>query len=102
MCPAPTHAVTAWVGNAPAGATKRDLPVIGSEFEKAARGGAGSGAAVVQNPVQSGNAPDRHPPTVGPQPLAGVGDGRPVTVPVGYCRPVQMGRVGVEPTSNPL
>ena len=98
----PIHAVTSWIGNTPTVALKHYLQVLDSDFEKAARGGAESGAGVVQNPVQSGTAPDRHLTTPGPQPLAGVGDGRPVTVPVGYCRPVQLGRVGVEPTSNPL
>ena len=98
----PIHAVTSWIGNTPSVALKHYLQVLDIDFEKAAGGGAESGAAAVRNPVQSATVPGRHATTPGPQTLTGVGDEPSVTVPVGYCRPIQVGREGVEPTSNPL
>ena len=52
----PIHVVTAWLGNTPRIALGHYLQTLDRDFEKATRGGAESGAVVVQNPVQSAAA----------------------------------------------
>jgi hypothetical protein len=52
----PIHVVTAWIGNTPSIALGHYLQTLDSDFEKALRRGAESGAVngeMVQNPVQS-------------------------------------------------
>jgi len=49
----PVHVVTAWLGNTPRVAMKHYLQVTDSDFERASKGGAKSGAEAVQNQVQS-------------------------------------------------
>ena len=102
MASHPIHAVTAWIGNSPTVAMKHYLQVLDADFDKASRGGAESGAVVVQNAVQSPTATQRHGSTPKREPLENVGDCQ-LSTPSVITRPsVHMGRVGVEPTSNPL
>lgn len=49
----PIHVVTAWIGNTPKIALGHYLQTLDADFEKAVKGGAESGAVVVQNAVQS-------------------------------------------------
>jgi integrase len=49
----PIHVVCEWIGNTERIAAKHYLQVTEDYFERAGRGGAKSGAEVVQNPVQS-------------------------------------------------
>jgi integrase len=49
----PLHVVTKWIGNSARVAQKHYLQVTDADFERAAQGGAESGAVVVQNPVQT-------------------------------------------------
>jgi integrase len=52
----PIHVVTAWIGNTPKIALGHYLQTLDADFEKALRGGPGTGAIVVQKAVQSGAA----------------------------------------------
>jgi len=52
----PIHVVTAWLGNTPRIAMKHYLQVTDSDFERAAEGGAESGARSAQNAAQPGRA----------------------------------------------
>lgn len=56
----PIHVVTAWLGNTPKIAMKHYLQVTDADFERAAVGGAKSGAWAVQNAVQPLSADIRH------------------------------------------
>lgn len=49
----PSHVVCEWIGHSPAVAATHYLTVRETDFERAAAGGAESGAFVVQKPVQS-------------------------------------------------
>lgn len=49
----PIHVVTAWIGNTPKIALGHYLQALDADFAKAVKGGAESGAVVVQNAVQS-------------------------------------------------
>lgn len=55
----PLHVVTAWLGNTPRIAMKYYLQVTDADFEKAAKGGAESGADAVQKSVQQPAATSR-------------------------------------------
>ncbi len=57
----PLHVVVAWIGNSAAIAAKHYLQVTDADFDRAAEGGAESGAQVAQNPAQHshvGNSTD--------------------------------------------
>jgi integrase len=61
----PLHVVTAWLGNTPRIALKHYLQVTDADFEKAAQGGAKSGALIgkaAQNAAQHTHATDRTNP----------------------------------------
>lgn len=81
----PIHAVTSWIGNTPTVALKHYIQVLDSDFDKAVRGGAESGAVLVQNPVQSPTATGRQEVIEKPETVLNAGDGHSVTVPVSYC-----------------
>ena len=55
----PIHVVTAWLGNTPRIALKHYLQVTDADFERAAKGGAESGARVAQNAAQQAHAGSR-------------------------------------------
>ncbi len=57
----PIHVVTAWLGHSALIAQKHYLQLTDADFERAARGGAKSGAVDVQNAVQQPAAPSRIP-----------------------------------------
>lgn len=63
----PFHAVCSWLGNTPAVAVRHYLQVLDRDFDKASgaapKGGAESGAVVVQKAVQSEPATSRHETT---------------------------------------
>jgi integrase len=73
----PIHVVTAWVGNTPKIALGHYLQTLDADFEKAVRGGAESGAVVVQRAVQSGAAVSGRETTRTPEPLEIRGSRRP-------------------------
>ncbi len=53
------HVVTAWIGNTPTVTLGHYLQTLDSDFEKAVRGGAESGARAVQNALPSPAVTDR-------------------------------------------
>ena len=53
----PIHVVTTWLGNTPKVALRHYLMTSEADFQRAARGGAESGAQAVQNPVQHSAEP---------------------------------------------
>ncbi|MBM3981169.1 MAG: hypothetical protein FJ304_12950 [Planctomycetes bacterium] len=98
----PIHAVTSWLGNTPAIALKHYLQVLDSDFEKAAKGGAESGAVKVQNAVQSQAGGVRQETTGTPQTPAVVGVGRPLSSAVDSRAKVRVGATGFEPVTPPV
>ncbi len=96
----PIHVVTAWIGNTPAIALGHYLQTLDADFAKAVRGGAESGAVVVQKAVQTGPTaadPERQRRRGG---LTYEGPGvscRPQSSGVG-SRESGMAKVGLEPT----
>lgn len=73
----PIHVVTAWIGNTPKIALGHYLQTLDGDFEKAVKGGAESGAVVVQNTVQSGTAKHCQEMTQTSEPLEIQGSRRP-------------------------
>ena len=57
----PIHVVTTWLGNTPRIAMKHYLQVTDTDFERASRGGAKSGAQVAQKAAQQVHAASRTP-----------------------------------------
>ena len=84
--------VTAWLGNTAAVAAKHYLQVTDADYEGAARGGAESGAVVVQKPVQQAAASNRTVPQETTQAL-GI---------QGLCRLMRLGAISCTPLMCPL
>lgn len=94
----PIHVVTAWLGNTPKIALAHYLQTLDADFEKAVKGGAESGAVVVQNAVQSGTARDGQPVTIPRKTLENMDPGQLLSSGVDYCTRDQVAKVGLEPT----
>jgi hypothetical protein len=90
------------LGNTPTVALKHYLQVLDSDFEKAAKGGAESGAVVVQNAVQSRTAASEQKATRTPQVPHAVGVGRPLSVADDFGHEARMGVEGLEPPTSSL
>lgn len=78
----PIHVVTAWLGNTPKVAMRHYLQVTDSDFDRAAKSGANSGARAAQIPAQPVQADNGHNPQSPTQPLAGKED-RPISADTG-------------------
>jgi len=94
----PIHVVTAWIGNTPKIALAHYLQTLDGDFERAVRGGAESGAVVVQNVVRTQadvKGPERTDTT---ETVEIVGSRRVLSDSVAYCPNDQMAKVGLEPT----
>ena len=102
----PIHVVTAWIGNTPKIALGHYLQTLDGDFEKAVHGvgtsGAESGAVVVQNAVQSGTAYECQNMTEMRNHIENKHSRHPLASNVHCCHNVQVGPVGVEPTSKVL
>jgi hypothetical protein len=98
----PIHVVCAWIGNTPRVALGHYLQTLDADFNRAVQGGAECGAPTARNAAQSGTGSKRQGPTDSQKPLENMAFGHPVTVSAAYCAFDHVGRVGVEPTSNPL
>lgn len=98
----PIHTVVSWLGNMPTVALKHYLQVLDSDFEKAAKGGAESGAVVVQKEVQSRTAASGQKTTRTPQVQQSVGVGRPLSISGTFGHEPGMGVEGFEPPTSSL
>jgi integrase len=94
MATHPIHVTTAWLGNTPTIALKHYLQVLDTDFEKAAKSGAESGAVEVQNVVQSRSAGRSLEMTRTPQPLVFVGVGCPLSSAGTSCSNTRVGATG--------
>lgn len=102
MASHPIHVVTSWLGNTPTVALKHYLQVLDTDFEKATKGGAESGAVVVQNAVQSRTGVNGQEMPRTPQPPTFVGLERPLSVADTSCSNRGMGVEGLEPPTSSL
>ena len=100
MASHPIHVVTAWLGNTPTVALKHYLQVLDTDFEKAAKGGAESGAVGEQNAVQSRTGGKCLEMTRTPQAATPVGVGRPLSAADAYCSNTRVGDTGFEPVTS--
>jgi hypothetical protein len=97
----PIHVVSAWIGNSPAVALGHYLQTLDSDFEKALKGAAESGAANVQKAVQSEAALSIQETPRPPEVLRIVDLRRSVVVPEDERQEIQMTLRGFEPRSQP-
>ncbi len=97
----PISAVTEWLGHSAAVALKHYARVPDELFQRAADGGAESGAVVVQNAVQSVPASNRHEMTKPTENLENKASRRLVSHPDGHCQDDQVTLRGFEPRSQP-
>lgn len=94
----PLHVVTKWIGNSARVAQKHYLQVTDADFDRAVRGGAESGAAAVQNPVQTVLDGTRQDLKQTKRKGLGRDEIRPVLSSAdGYCTLEQIPLTGVEP-----
>ncbi len=97
----PSHVVCEWIGHSPAVAAAHYLTVRETDFERAAAGGAESGAVAVQKAVQSPADRDGQAGTRETETPRMVSPGRPVADGVRSCRNGIMTLRGFEPRSHP-
>src|SRR5262249_45322186 len=93
----PLKVVTDWLGNSPRVAHDHYLSTTEEHFRRAAE----SGAAVVQNRVQQGAAPDRTVPQESPETLDNCGSSRAGASPCNLGQGRWMTLTGFEPVSQP-
>ena len=81
----PIHVVTAWIGNTPKIAIGHYLQTLDTDFEKAVKGGAESGARAAQNPAQTRANTTERETTTRPKTLENPRFRPLVSDPDGYC-----------------
>jgi hypothetical protein len=96
----PIHVVTAWIGNGAAIAAKHYLQVREEDFDRAARGAAGTGAQPVQKAVQQLAVPTRTQKCDEPQASGAYGSLRNATMAFSSIQDTNMGAEGLEPPTS--
>ncbi len=97
----PISAVTEWLGHSAAVALKHYARVPEELFQRAAEGGAESGAVLVQNAVQSVSASSRQKTAKPTETLEIKASRRLVSHPDGHCQDDNLTLRGFEPRSQP-
>ena len=98
----PIHVVTAWIGNTPKIAIGHYLQTLDTDFEKAVKGGAESGARAAQNPAQTRANTTERETTTRPKTLENPRFRPLVSDPDGCCQFEQVRPAGLEPTTGRL